>query len=273
MPELPEVEVTRRGLEPYLTQQIIERITLRHTKLRYPLNTQQLALCAGQTIQTVQRRAKYLLLYLTQGVLIIHLGMSGRLSLLKKTTEPGKHDHIDLILKNQTIVRYNDPRRFGVWLYTTESLVNHRLFVHLGPEPLTMRFNAPLLYQASRNKSQCVKNFIMDNRNVVGVGNIYASESLFLANIHPAMPSTKLNFHQCLKLVRTIRVVLQQALLAGGTSFSDFLNAEQQPGLFVQQLKVYGRAKAPCVVCNHVLEYLTLGGRRSVFCPHCQNTL
>jgi formamidopyrimidine-DNA glycosylase len=270
MPELPEVETTKQGITPLLINQPIVGVTVRQQQLRLPVTPNLSALCSGKLLITISRRAKYLLLHLSEGYLLIHLGMSGHLRIVNSQAPTGKHDHIDLCMENGSILRYNDPRRFGLWLYIEENPLHHRLLRHLGPEPLTAAFNGDYLYLCSRKKTQCIKSFIMNNKIVVGVGNIYAAESLFLAGIHPLNPAGNLSKEQLFYLSYHIKKVLQQAIDVGGTTLRDFYAADGKPGYFSNELKVYGRRKKNCYACNTLIEVVTISGRNSAFCPTCQ---
>lgn len=270
MPELPEIETTKRGISPFLIDQVILGITVRHTRLRLPVTPDLNSLCVNKKVLDITRRAKYLLLHLSEGYLLIHLGMSGHLRIVNTQTSAGKHDHIDLCLANGSILRYNDPRRFGLWLYMPDNPLEHRLITHLGPEPLTEAFNADYLYKRSRHKKQCIKSFIMDNKIVVGVGNIYAAESLFLTGLHPQMPAGRVSADQMQRLTQHIKNVLQQAINVGGTTLRDFYAADGKPGYFSHALKVYGRQNKRCYTCKTLINALVIAGRTSAFCPHCQ---
>lgn len=270
MPELPEVETTKRGISPFLVGQSIKQMIVRQTQLRLPVPPGLNELCQSQLIHSVSRRAKYLILQLSKGYLLIHLGMSGHLRIMQGERPADKHDHIDLCLSNGLILRYNDPRRFGLWLYLEENPCQHRLLSHLGPEPLSDPFNGEYLSQRAQKKTQKIKTFIMNNEVVVGVGNIYATESLFLAGIHPQKAAGSLALQDFEKLARAIKKVLQQAIEAGGTTLRDFYAFDGKPGYFAHALQVYGRQKHPCFHCNSTIQTLTLGGRNSAFCPNCQ---
>ncbi|MGQ3888413.1 bifunctional DNA-formamidopyrimidine glycosylase/DNA-(apurinic or apyrimidinic site) lyase [Legionella sp. CNM-1927-20] len=269
MPELPEVETTRLAISPYLINQIIKQVAIRNSQLRLPVSTELQKVCPGQKIEAVHRRAKYLILILSKGYILIHLGMSGHLRLVTASTLPDKHDHIELTLKNGVVIRYYDPRRFGLWLYLTEDPAGHKLLSHLGPEPLTDDFNANYLFKNSQGKKQSIKSFLMDNQIVVGIGNIYATESLFLTGIHPSKPAGMLTIEQLTKLVNSIKRVLQQAICYGGTTLRDFYSLGN-PGYFINQLKVYGRKGQACFECSTIIEGLKIAGRTSTYCPKCQ---
>ncbi len=273
MPELPEVETTTQGIKPHLEGQTIKRITVRNPKLRVPVPTDINDRCAGQKINAVLRRAKYILIHLTNGYILIHLGMSGHLRMVNAALEPTKHDHIDLELTNGINLRFCDPRRFGLFLYLAENPHQHALLSHLGPEPLSDDFNAKYLFHRSRNRSVPIKSFIMNNEIVVGVGNIYATESLFLTGIHPQTPAKNLTQKKSSQLITEIKVILQKAIEAGGTTLRDFYTSEGKPGYFSFSLHVYGRKKQPCLICNNTIETVFIGGRNSAFCPQCQPLL
>lgn len=270
MPELPEVETSVRGVSPYLTGQTIEQIIVRQPQLRWKVSDELLQM-AGAKIVSVDRRAKYLIIRTDKGDILVHLGMSGSLGILNKQTENavGKHDHVDLITTNGTILRYNDPRKFGAWLWA-EKAETHDLLSKLGPEPLSDSFTAEYLYQQSRNKTVAVKNFIMNNAVVVGVGNIYACESLFFAGIHPELATQNLKLKQCERLVRVIKEVLTKAIIQGGTTLKDFIQPDGKPGYFAQVLQVYGRKGEECNDCGATIQTKVIGQRNSFFCPKCQ---
>lgn len=271
MPELPEVETTRRGIEPHILQNTILRIIVRNTQLRFPVPLQLNGLCTGKTIKAVKRRAKYLLLEIDNQLhLLIHLGMSGHLRLVQSSEPLRKHDHIDIEFNNGLILRYNDPRRFGMWLIITGELQHHPLLAHLGPEPLTDEFNADYLTAKATGKNRSIKSFIMTNEVVVGVGNIYAAESLFLAGIHPESATGNLFPEHHQHLTQSIKQVLSAAITAGGTTLRDFFTHEGKPGYFAQNLSVYGRKNQPCYQCSTPIESTFIAGRNSNYCPHCQ---
>lgn len=271
MPELPEVETTKAGLSPFLLNQKIKSLCLRHHQLRLPIPADLSEQCRGQVIRTLSRRAKYLLIHLDQGYLLIHLGMSGHLSITQADVTPGKHDHIDLLLENGLILRYNDPRRFGLWLYSKEQEpLQHPLLAHLGPEPLSDDFDAVYLERRAQGKNQNIKSFIMANEVVVGIGNIYATESLFLAGINPQQRAGALQKKDFINLTHSIKKVLQEAIKVGGTTLRDFYAVDGKPGYFANNLQVYGRKDLPCHRCKHLIQASTIAGRRSAFCPSCQ---
>ena len=269
MPELPEVETSRRGIEPYLVGQTILYAVVRNARLRWPVSDEILAL-SDQPVLSVQRRAKYLLLELPTGWIIVHLGMSGSLRILSEESEAEKHDHVDLVISNGKILRYTDPRRFGAMLWSTESPLQHRLLQKLGPEPLLDDFSVNHLYECSRGRSIAVKPFIMDNAVVVGVGNIYASEALFAAGIDPRREAGSISKARYAKLTAEIKRILAWAIEQGGTTLRDFVGGDGKPGYFQQKLFVYGRSGQPCLSCATELREIKLGQRASVYCLKCQ---
>jgi formamidopyrimidine-DNA glycosylase len=269
MPELPEVETTRKGISPHLIGKTIVEICIRQPKLRFPVPT-RLNECHGQRILAVNRRAKYLYINLPHATILIHLGMSGHLQVLKESTPANKHDHIDVTLSSGMILRYTDPRRFGLWDYYHGCIQDHPLISHLGPEPLESHFTTEYLYQQCQTKSSAIKNVLMNNKVVVGVGNIYACESLFYAGVHPLTPAKMVSHSQCEQLHTTIQETLQRAIANGGTTLKDFMAADGKPGYFQQQLSVYGRSGSPCIRCKTTIESRIIGGRNSFYCPSCQ---
>jgi len=270
MPELPEVETTKRGISSHLVDQTITSVIVRHHQLRLPVAPDLHDLCVGKKILTVSRRAKYLLIELSTGTLIIHLGMSGHLRIVNDHSLAAKHDHIDLCLNDGSILRYHDPRRFGLWLYIATNPSQHRLFSHLGPEPLSNEFDGDYLIQRAYQKNQSIKSFIMNNSVVVGIGNIYATECLFLAGIHPQSPAGAIPKELLLILSTHIKQVLQRAIDSGGTTLRDFYATDGKPGYFATALQVYGRNNLPCPQCNLLIKSVLIAGRTSAFCPQCQ---
>lgn len=268
MPELPEVEVTKRGIAPSLVGNKITQVIVRQPKLRW-LVPDALYLMQGLEVQEVTRRAKYLLLHTEKGTALVHLGMSGSMKVLDANAPLAKHDHVELVLETGKSVRYNDPRRFGAWLWQ-EADQTHSVLARLGPEPLTSAFSADALFAITQKKRQCIKQIIMDNAVVVGVGNIYANESLFLAHIHPKRAASSLSQTEVSLLVNVIKKVLAKAIKQGGTTLKDFSQADGKPGYFAQELLVYGRANLPCFNCDNVLEKVVIGQRNTVYCPYCQ---
>jgi len=272
MPELPEVETTRRGISPYIEESTISDVTIRNFSLRWPIQEDLAQILAGQTVKSIQRRAKYLLFQCDSGTLIIHLGMSGKLRILESNaaTKAEKHDHFEIEFDNGQLLRYNDPRRFGAILWTTEPIEQHKLLAHLGPEPLTDKFNTDYLYQQTRSRKCSIKTLIMNGKVVVGVGNIYASESLFLAKVHPKTTANKLTKKQSELLVDAIKTILAQAIKAGGTTLKDFRKSDGKPGYFAQQLNVYGRKDEACTQCDGTIQHYKELQRATFFCPNCQ---
>lgn len=273
MPELPEVETTRRGLAPHLEGATITGFVIRDSRLRWPIQADMPLV--GQKILGLQRRAKYLLLNCSNGgTLILHLGMSGSLRILPAECPSERHDHFDLLLDNGKLMRLRDPRRFGAVLWHDSNIDTHPLLASLGPEPLddygASRFDAPYLYAASRNRSVSIKQLIMDNHVVVGVGNIYACEALFGAGINPRLAAGKLGIARCAKLVDAIRTTLNSAIQAGGSTLRDFVNATGNPGYFQQQHWVYGRAGQPCLTCGNPVLQIKQGQRSTFYCGVCQ---
>ena len=270
MPELPEVETIRRYLEPRLASRCIDRVVIRHTGLRWPVSPTLRRKLAGQAIHAVERRAKYLLLRCTSGTLILHLGMTGRVLVTPAATSVLKHDHLDLVLSDGNSLRFNDSRRFGCVLWTTQDPRQHPLLSSLGIEPLEADLTGTYLHHRAAGRSVAVKNFIMNQRILVGVGNIYASEALFVAGIHPARPAGGISEKRYERLANGIRQVLHQALQAGGTTLRDYRQGDGNPGGFQVALKVYGRAGEPCTACNRPLQYARIGQRSTFFCSKCQ---
>lgn len=269
MPELPEVETTCRGIRPHLLGQTISSIEVRQPKLRWPIPA-ELSAATGQTIHAVTRRGKYLLIETNAGTILIHLGMSGSLRLVENHQQPGKHEHIDIVLSSGKTLRLHDTRRFGAVLWWTEAIENHPLLNKLGPEPLEADFDDEHLWRLSRGRKQAVKAFIMNGHIVVGVGNIYASESLFRAGILPQRQAGRISRQRYQHLSQTIREVLAEAIAQGGTTLKDFSNSDGQPGYFAQELLVYGREGQACVACSATIKMKVIGQRASFFCPNCQ---
>lgn len=269
MPELPEVETTLRGLERPLSGRSVAAVVVRNASLRWPVPSNLHELLVGRPIRGLSRRAKYLLIHFDHGTLILHLGMSGRLCHLAVHEPPEKHDHFDLVLDNGALVRLRDPRRFGAVLWA-ENPLEHAVLGTLGVEPLLESFNGAWLHRNIRTRSAPVKLVIMDGKLVVGVGNIYASESLFRAGINPKTPANKLSLTRCEKLVREIKATLADAIQAGGSSLRDFFGADGNPGYFQQSYFVYGRTGEPCRVCGSPIRLLKQGQRSTFYCPRCQ---
>ncbi|MCP8462884.1 bifunctional DNA-formamidopyrimidine glycosylase/DNA-(apurinic or apyrimidinic site) lyase [Pseudomonas sp. ZM23] len=269
MPELPEVETTRRGIAPHLEGQRVSRVIVRERRLRWPIPEDLDVRLSGQRILQIERRAKYLLLNAEVGTLISHLGMSGSLRLVECGLPAARHEHVDIELESGMALRYTDPRRFGALLWSQAPL-EHELLRNLGPEPLTDAFEGERLYQMSRGRSMAVKPFIMDNAVVVGVGNIYATEALFAAGIDPRREAGSISRARYVKLAQEIKRILATAIERGGTTLRDFVGGDGQPGYFQQELFVYGRGGEFCKVCGSTLREVRLGQRASVYCPRCQ---
>ena len=283
MPELPEVETTRRGLLP-LVGNTVKSVTIRHPTLRWPIPKQLIDLLTNQKLQSITRRAKYILCEFGDetcsglnrgGVLLLHLGMSGRICLLDTNYPPEKHDHFDIEFNDGQVLRLRDPRRFGAVLWIENNGLDNKNYDHvllnrLGPEPLEDGFNANYLHKALSNKTLAIKNAIMDGHVVVGVGNIYASESLFRARIHPETPAKHLSLAKCKRLVTEIKSTLNDALKAGGSSLRDFFGTDGNPGYFQQEYFVYARTDQPCKVCGKAIKCIRLGQRSTFYCECCQ---
>ena len=270
MPELPEVETTRRGILPALMGRRLIGAEVREARMRWPVPDDLSTRIENQQVIDVKRRAKYLLIELPHGDVLLHLGMSGSLRVVPAETELRKHDHIDLLIDDGMVLRFNDPRRFGLLLWQARAAGPHPLLAKLGPEPLSDAFNAQALYQRSRGLKSAVKNFIMDQKTVVGVGNIYASEALFRAGRDPRRAAGRVGLGRYQALEQHIRDVLEDALDSGGSTLRDFLRPDGAPGYFVQSLKVYDRADLPCLNCATPIRREVIAQRASYFCPQCQ---
>jgi formamidopyrimidine-DNA glycosylase len=270
MPELPEVETTRRGIRPALAGRTVTGMVLRERRLRWPVPRGLPSKLAGQRILDVRRRAKYLLIELERGTLIAHLGMSGSLRVMPASTPPLTHDHYDLLLDSGRCLRFNDPRRFGCLLWVIGDPAQHRLLVDLGPEPLEPGFDAAYLAARARGRRVAVKQFLMDQRVVVGVGNIYASEALHRAGVDPRRAAGRVSVAKLERVVMAVREVLHEAIRHGGTTLRDYVNADGAPGYFSQDLLVYERAGQPCRRCGGAIRQLVQGQRSTYFCPACQ---
>ncbi|MFT7688750.1 MAG: formamidopyrimidine-DNA glycosylase [Candidatus Azotimanducaceae bacterium] len=269
MPELPEVETTRRGIEPHLKNRTVKSVLVRQEQLRWPVSPELGQALTGQKVQGVDRRGKYLFLETASGRVMIHLGMSGSLRVLDDSVEAEKHDHIDVVFDNKRLLRFRDPRRFGsvFWLPGTDG---HTLIDSLGPEPLNAEFDGEYLFDRSRGRKVAIKQFLMTSQIVVGVGNIYANEALFSAGIHPTKPAGKVSKKKMTVLVEAVKIILAKAIEAGGTTLQDFVREDGSPGYFEQQLKVYGRGGNACTKCQRLLKEIRLGQRTTVFCAACQ---
>ncbi len=269
MPELPEVEATRRGIEPHVVNRKVTGVLVREHRLRWPVADDLPQLVTGQTIHSVSRRGKYLLLETLRGKLMIHLGMSGSLRVLASDVPVEKHDHIDVQFSEGRVLRYRDPRRFGSFFWLPDQ-ASHSLLDSLGPEPLSDEFDGQYLFERSRKKTVAVKQFVMDSKVVVGVGNIYANESLFLSGINPERKAGSISKQRYVQLSAHIKAVLASAINSGGTTLRDFVKEDGNPGYFKQSLKVYGRGGEPCHECGRKLVEIRLGQRTTVFCRRCQ---
>lgn len=270
MPELPEVETVRRGIEPLIVGQTIKSVVCRVPKLRWELDPELDRRLAGRTIQSVNRRAKYLLIGLGQGTLIMHLGMTGIIRVISVDIEPVKHDHFDIVLFNNQVLRMNDSRRFGAVIYENGPIENNMLFKDLGPEPLSRDFNSEYLGHRARNCKGPIKSFLMNQKVVVGVGNIYASEALFRSGIDPRKSANQLSQGQFEVLVSEIKLLLDDAIKSGGTTIRDFAGSDGKPGYFKQALQVYGREDQSCIQCFTPIQKVRLSGRSTFYCSKCQ---
>ncbi|HET6655751.1 MAG TPA: bifunctional DNA-formamidopyrimidine glycosylase/DNA-(apurinic or apyrimidinic site) lyase [Gammaproteobacteria bacterium] len=270
MPELPEVETARRGIAPHLGGRVIRDVIVRQPRLRWPVPPGLKATLTGARITAVGRRGKYLLIDTAAGTVIVHLGMSGSLRILTAATPPGPHDHIDFVIDDSRCLRLRDPRRFGAVLLTRDDPLQHPLLRHLGPEPLTDAFDGSYLYSQTRGRRVAIKNLLMNSRIVVGVGNIYANEALFVAGIHPLRAAGRIARPRCDALADAAKAVLTAAIAAGGTTLRDFTRDDGRPGYFSQELKVYDRAGEPCPRCGTAIKRVVSGQRATYYCPRCQ---
>lgn len=273
MPELPEVEVVCRGLTPLLRDACVQQVEIIQPQLRYPLPLEMVALLPGLTIKAVSRRAKYLLFHFNSDLILVwHLGMTGQFHLLDSSSPKMLHEHVRIIFSNNKSLCYRDARRFGyAGITTVDELQTHPWFSHLGPEPLSDAFTADSLSACGRGRKMPIKSLLMNNEVVVGVGNIYASESLFRCGIHPARAAGRISLKRMLELVDAVKVVLAEAIEAGGSSISDFVKADGKPGYFAHQFRVYGREGKDCYHCGESIKRIVQSGRSTFFCPHCQH--
>jgi formamidopyrimidine-DNA glycosylase len=270
MPELPEVETTRRGLLPHVLGRRFSHAVVRNPNLRWPVPKDLDRRVRGEEVLAIRRRGKYLLFDLPKGHLLVHLGMSGRLTVVPEDLPPRIHDHVDLQMENHKALRFTDPRRFGAMLWVKSPAESHVLLEGLGLEPLDEGFTGKLLYDRSRGRKVAIKQFLMNGRVLTGVGNIYASEALFAAGIHPLRIAGRISLARYEKLATAIRVTLERALAAGGTTLRDFVSAEGEPGYFQNESRVYGREGKPCRVCGTKIRALRQGQRSTFYCPRCQ---
>lgn len=269
MPELPEVEITRRGIAPVLADATITGVVVRNPALRWPVPANLESLVRGTRVRGVTRRGKYLLVDCGRGAMILHLGMSGSLRIVAVDAPPGPYDHVDIQLGTRAI-RLRDPRRFGAVLWQTGDALLHPLLAHLGVEPLSGDFSGRVLFERTRGRSAAIKLAIMDHHVVVGVGNIYACESLFRSRIHPRTRAGRVSSARCDQLAAMIRATLEDAIGAGGSSLRDFVHSDGEPGYFQQQYFVYDRANAPCKVCGRSIRRIVQGQRSTFYCARCQ---
>lgn len=269
MPELPEVETTCRGLAPHILGKCITGVVLRRERLRWPVPFDIVAQLPGRKITGIERRAKYLLMHTKAGSALWHLGMSGSLRVLDASSPPGKHDHVDVQFRGARILRFTDPRRFGCLLWQAPG-ETHPLLQNLGPEPLSGNFDGAYLFHRSRGKTVAVKSFLMNQAVVVGVGNIYAAESLFRAGISPLREAGSLSLARYVRLAEAIKHILAQAIARGGTTLRDFISPDSEPGYFEQELDVYGREGLPCKRCGRALRASRVNQRAGAWCGYCQ---
>lgn len=271
MPELPEVETTRKGITPYVVGKTVKEIIIRERQLRWPIPLNLKTAIKNQPVKKLERRAKYLLFYTEKGCVIVHLGMSGSLRIINDNQAATKHDHVDIIFESGHILRFRDPRKFGSILWTKTDPLKHKLINHLGPEPLSDDFNTEYLYKRSRKRTQAIKTFIMDSRIVVGVGNIYANEALFMAGIDPRKKAGTISKARYDKLIIAIKDVLKHAIRKGGTTLRDFINGNGKPGYFSNELQIYDRKDEACNNCKKPIKMIRLGQRSTFYCSNCQN--
>lgn len=270
MPELPEVETIRRGIQPLVTGRSVTAVLLRCRNLRWQATDEELASLVGQQVKDVERRAKYLLIHFTRNWLVLHMGMTGTLRVLAESRPPGRHDHFDLVFDRGACLRFHDPRKFGGVLWFRDDPRNTGFFAACGPEPFADEVDGAYFYHLAKGKSLAVKNFIMDQKIVAGVGNIYANEALFLSGIHPARPAGRISLKRFNHLAENIRLVLARAIEAGGTTIRDFVGNDGQPGYFALELQVYGREGQACVRCGRPVTVTRIGQRSTFFCRKCQ---
>ncbi|MFQ6021751.1 MAG: bifunctional DNA-formamidopyrimidine glycosylase/DNA-(apurinic or apyrimidinic site) lyase [Acidiferrobacterales bacterium] len=270
MPELPEIETTRRGIAPHVIGQPVDAVVVRQRQLRWPVPKALMRELPGQTIESVDRRGKYLLLNTAIGSVILHLGMSGSLRIVPQAKTPEKYDHVDLVFANGDCLRLRDPRRFGAVLWTKGDVTRHRLLANIGPDPLAHSFGGDYLYRKSRGRTRAIRDLLIDSRIVAGVGNIYANEALYGAGIHPRRAAGRISRRRYQRLTQAIRTTLKRAIAAGGTTLRDFRGASGNPGYFQLTMQVYGREGEPCRRCRRPIRAAPLGGRRVFYCSRCQ---
>lgn len=270
MPELPEVETTRRGIAPHIVGKEVVQCLVHTPRLRYVVPSELQRSIEGQPVLGVSRRGKYLLFHFDNGTMMVHLGMSGSLRIVSSETPREKHDHVEWLISSGVALRYRDPRKFGLVTWISENPEDHSLLCSLGPEPLEADFTSDYLYSLSRKRKTPVKSFVMNSQVVVGVGNIYANEALFMAGIKPLRMANQISFKRYSGLVASIKTVLACAIEQGGTTLRDFVGGDGQPGYFAQTLAVYGRGGKPCNSCGSPLKEVRLQQRTTVYCPQCQ---
>lgn len=270
MPELPEVETTRRGVAPHVVGRRIARLAVYDSRLRWPVPSDLGRRLIGRTVDGVDRRSKYLLFRLGTDTLLVHLGMTGSLRVFREAPARRPHDHVDIVLDDGTVLRYNDPRRFGALLWVPAPAEAHPLLASLGPEPFDAAFDADYLWRGTRTRTAAIKLALMDNGLVVGVGNIYANESLFRAGIRPTRPARRVSRARLASLVDAVRAVLAEAIAKGGSTLRDYVDARGEPGYFQLDYFVYGRDGEPCRVCGTPIRMRRIGARASFYCPRCQ---
>lgn len=269
MPELPEVETTRRGIAPHVVGRAVAAVEVREPRLRWPVPPDLAERLRGRRIDALERRAKYLLFAAGTDTLLVHLGMSGSLKFLPRAAAHGTHDHVDVHFEGGGCLRFTDPRRFGSF-HLTSAPAEHPLLRALGPEPFAAAFDADYLWRTSRGRKVAIKQHLMNGHVVVGVGNIYASEALYRAGIHPARPAGRLSRARFEPLVASVRAVLEEAIAEGGTTLRDFVGADGKPGYFATELAVYGREGEPCKQCGGPIRRSVIGQRATYYCTRCQ---
>jgi len=270
LPELPEVETTLRGISPHILGKSLKKVVIRNRQLRWPVDDQLEEKLTNKKLQQLSRRGKYLLLQFNHGTALWHLGMSGSLCITNSKQPVTSHDHVDWVFNKNTILRFNDPRRFGCLLWTTEPPEEHKLLASLGPEPLSEEFDGNYLFRHSRKRSKPLKSWLMDSKTVVGVGNIYANEALYKSKLHPLKKTGTISAKKCEILVENIKQTLKHAIQQGGTTLKDFVGGDGKPGYFAQELQVYGRGGQSCNRCELPLKEIRLNQRATVFCSSCQ---
>lgn len=272
MPELPEVETTLRGIEPFTLGKTIRSVTVRVDKLRWPVQKNMTKILKGKEVLSLTRRAKYILMGFEHGTLLIHLGMTGSIRVCASGIPAQKHEHIDICFTGEICLRYTDPRKFGafIWTKSTDPLSEHQLLKDLGPEPLSPEYNTDYLVESCKGRKAAIKTHLMNQKTVVGVGNIYASEALFKAGIHPERVAGRVSRERLSKLVKTSKQTLRAAIKKGGTTLQDFTSPDGSQGYFSIKLKVYGKEGKPCPKCKNPIKAKVIGQRNSFYCTRCQ---